>query len=157
MYSEKGPSSSVSHETHVSSSSANNEIQRALSWEDSNWLSGLHHCDWDGITCNSNQCITKLVMSELGLEGVLPQNGLLGQLSCLETLDLGDNNIHGQLPDSLYTLTNLKNLHLFKNDIGGSISDNLTNLTNIENIYLGENKLTGSIPKDISIMSNLSE
>jgi hypothetical protein len=121
----------------------------------SKWLSGMHHCQWEGITCDYKFCVTKIDLPGIGLFGHLPEGKELSQFPCLESLNLGENKLRGTLPDSIYEIENLASLHLQNNHLSGTISTNIKNMRNIQSIYLGDNAFTGSIPSAIKDVPHL--
>ncbi len=63
------------------------------------------------------------------------------------------SNLGGGVPD--VDNLNSKQLNLGGNNIGGNIPDEITNLTQLEYLGLYNNRLTGNIPEDIGDMSSL--
>ena len=57
-------------------------------------------------------------------------------------LNLGENNLTGELPAELGNLTNLTGLHLTQNALTGSIPSELGNLTNLIALWLWGNQLS---------------
>jgi len=118
----------------------------------------MDECDWPGVTCNktlaelsntsASTTITKVVWANQGLSGEIPDELSLLH-SSLEVLDLGENSLYGQIPDSLYDLTSLKSLYLHQNSLSGSISDRVSNLGELVNLLLGNNMLNGTIPQGL--------
>ncbi|OMO88219.1 hypothetical protein COLO4_20363 [Corchorus olitorius] len=74
----------------------------------------------------------------------------------LETLDLTYNKLTGNLPDSLWLLTNLKSLKLSHNKFKGRLSDSLGSLRNLEELDLSHNILSGLLPMSIGNLSRLA-
>ncbi len=70
----------------------------------------------------------------------------LGDLSNLEVLSLGRNQLTGSIPPELADLSNLRRLNLWGNRLTGPIPPELTGLANLRELYLEENELTGCIP-----------
>uniref|UniRef100_R7W1R9 LRR receptor-like serine/threonine-protein kinase GSO1 n=1 Tax=Aegilops tauschii TaxID=37682 RepID=R7W1R9_AEGTA len=128
--------------------------------------------------------LKRLILLECGLSGSFPD--VLGNLTLLETLDLGFNNINGMIPGTLKNMCKLKSLVLSYNNIGGDISDlverlpncslkilqefclseanvtgttlnSLLNLTSIRIIHAGYNHLSGPLPVEIATLTNLTE
>ena len=64
---------------------------------------------WRGVTCSGGR-ISGLDLAGIGLSGALPQS--FGQLSGLTTLNLRDNDMGGQVPDSVIALLNLSTCDL---------------------------------------------
>src|SRR5690606_22906324 len=107
---------------------------------------------WHGVTITDN----KVVAIELGfnnLQGEIPAT--IGNLENLESLKLFFNQIGGTLPEEIGTLKNLKVLDLNSNNISGTIPVSIENLVNLENLLLSSNNLTGMLPSEIGNLSNL--
>ena len=73
----------------------------------------------------------------------------MGNLSNLETLYLGFNELTGPIPAELGNLSNLKSLNLSNNRLTGPIPAELGSLSNLEYLQLGGNQLTGCIPQNL--------
>jgi len=71
------------------------------------------------------------------------------------TVDLGNNNLIGQIPEEIGDLFFLENLNLSQNSLTGSIPDEITDLNRLEEMSLTQNKLTGVIPSDLFTLPNL--
>ena len=114
---------------------------------------GKDECDWPGIKCNGNGWVREINWDymygdEFDESGVLaPEIGLLED--SLKVLDLSNNGITGEIPESLYELTNLEKLYLFKNQLEGTISTNIGKLTSLTLLHMSHNKITGSIPEEV--------
>jgi hypothetical protein len=68
-------------------------------WEVDTFLSGDSECNWDGVTCNDNDEVTSIVLTQVGLLGVVPPE--IVSLGELTALDLRDNRLEGNVPDEL--------------------------------------------------------
>ncbi|CAH8361841.1 unnamed protein product [Eruca vesicaria subsp. sativa] len=77
-------------------------------------------CEWGGVVCDVSGRVTKLVLSEKGLEGVV--SGSLGELSELRLLDLSHNHLRGELPSEISKLQQLQVLDLSHNMLTGNLS-----------------------------------
>ncbi|KAL7257091.1 hypothetical protein ACSBR1_010928 [Camellia fascicularis] len=75
--------------------------------------------------------------------------------SSLETLDLGNNQLTGNLPKSLGFLKNLQSLLLRNNLFKGLIPNSIRNLSSLEELYLSNNQMMGSIPQNLGQLSSL--
>ena len=64
----------------------------------------------------------------------------------VDRIDLGDDNLQGEIPSQLGQLTALTDLSLFDNQLTGTIPIALTQLTNLEALTLYNNNLTGQVP-----------
>ncbi|KAF3432314.1 hypothetical protein FNV43_RR27054 [Rhamnella rubrinervis] len=78
---------------------------------------------------------------------------MFGQLPKLKEMDLSSNSITGNLPQSFAKLSSLTTLHLQNNKFTGTI-DVLTNLP-LEDLNIENNGFSGSIPDKIKDIDNL--
>lgn len=94
------------------------------SWTgDADWGSNATtFCESHGVTCNSDQQVTSIVLSNKGLSGTLP-NGL-GFLEKLVQLDVSYNNIRGTLPADLQ-FAPLEILNVAENQLTGFVPSGL--------------------------------
>ena len=76
----------------------------------------------------------------------------MGSLSNLTALWL-DNDLSGEIPPELGSLSNLGLLYLSDND--GEIPAELGSLSNLTALYLSDNDLSGEIPAELGSLSNL--
>lgn len=107
---------------------------------------------WKGVTIKDS----KVVAIELGfnnLQGEIP--AAIGDLENLESLKLFFNQIGGTLPEEIGNLKNLKVLDLNSNNISGTIPASIESLVNLENLLLSSNNLTGVLPSEIGNLRNL--
>ena len=78
------------------------------------------------------------------LRGVIPTQ--LGNLTALETLDLGGSELTGTIPTQLGSLTKLTRLDLSDNRLRGNIPTQLGSLTALTALDLSGNRLGGNLP-----------
>ena len=77
---------------------------------------------WQGVTCNSQQRITKVELLNYGITGQFP--AYLDQLDALELLQLSNGQIFGSLPSAWSTsFPSLQQLDLSHNNISGDVPD----------------------------------
>lgn len=76
-------------------------------------------------------------------------------LTNLEWLFLGNNNLSGKIPSNIGKLKNLKKLHLQKNNLSGNIPEEIYDLSKLESLTVENNKLTGKISPKIGNLKNL--
>ncbi|XP_058108813.1 tyrosine-sulfated glycopeptide receptor 1 [Magnolia sinica] len=89
--------------------------------------------------------ITLVELNNNELSGELPQT--IGKLTNLEQLLIHANNLSGSLPWSLTNCTNLKSLNLRGNSLDGEISAiDFSNLSQLSTLDLGNNNFNGSLP-----------
>jgi hypothetical protein len=66
-------------------------------------LPGLHECNFTGIDCDLTDQVVELNLIGRGLSGSLPEE--LGLLTNIDSLNLGENELKGSIPESIYTKT----------------------------------------------------
>ena len=107
---------------------------------------GVDECDWSGVACQ-NGTVTQVVWSDAGLSGYISAE--VGLLRNLTYLDLGENELQGDIPDAIYDLVELEYLYLHQNRLTGTISPLVVNLMKLINLYLNGNQLTGAFPPEL--------
>ncbi|KAK9725024.1 hypothetical protein RND81_05G116500 [Saponaria officinalis] len=75
----------------------------------------------------------------------------------INRLDVGQNQIGGEIPVGISNLINLNFLIMSENEFTGSIPNEFGNLQNLVKINLGSNKLSGRIPNSLGNLSRLSK
>ena len=125
-------------------------------WSDvEKWGSTEPVFTWYGIGIDGNGHVTALYLADNQLSGEIPSE--LGSLSNLSLLSLWDNELSGEIPSELGSLSNLETLHLDENQLTGEIPSELGNLSNLNSLYLSENQLSGEIPSELGNLSELSQ
>ncbi|XP_076931745.1 uncharacterized protein LOC143596999 [Bidens hawaiensis] len=121
------------------------------------WNNSLHFCDWNGVTCGKrHRRVTRVVLESEGLEG------LLGNITSLEVIDVSENPLGGSIPQSI---GNLKTLGEFDSNFCSNLFgskeademkfiDSMTNCTRLNELDLGDCKFQGVLPRSISNLSN---
>ena len=123
-------------------------------WEESdNWLSERPISEWHGVTVDVNGRVNGLYLSSNDLAGEIPDD--LGSLTGLRRLNLGSNDLTGEIPEELGELANLDRLVLSRNQLTGPIPAELSALTNLKWVLLGGNELDGTIPAGIGNLTDL--
>ncbi|XP_076934533.1 putative leucine-rich repeat receptor-like protein kinase At2g19210 [Bidens hawaiensis] len=91
---------------------------------------------WEWITCNTDSIprVTSINLSSFNLTGPLPD---FSKMDALETIDLHNNSLTGQIPSFLGTLPNLKQLNLSDNQFTGSIPRLLSRNSKLNSSYTG--------------------
>ena len=118
-----------------------------------NWLSNAPMGEWHGVTTDSDGRVTHLDLRSNQLTGEIPAE--LGSLSNLTNLNLSRNQLTGSIPAELGSLTNLTDLDLYRNQLTGEIPAELGSLTSLEDLDLSNNQLTGEIPAWLGSLTNL--
>ncbi len=100
-------------------------------WENNaNWLSDKPLGDWHGVDVDANGLVV--------------------------TLNLGSNNLAGQIPSELGQLSNLRELYLGNNQLSGEIPSELGQLS-LYHLYLYGNQFTGCYSLDLSTHNDLDK
>ncbi|CAL9123448.1 unnamed protein product [Musa textilis] len=91
---------------------------------------------WDWVGCSSDPVprIIALHLAGYGLAGDLPD---FSDLNSLQTIDLHNNSITGEIPDFLGRLPNLIQLNLADNKLSGAIPSSLTSNNRIKLVTCG--------------------
>ncbi|CAN6842265.1 unnamed protein product [Brassica oleracea] len=142
------------------------------------WLNDSSCCEWGGVVCDDvSSRVTKLVLSEKGLEGEVSSS--LSELSELQLLDLSHNHLKGELPSEISKLQQLQVLDLSHNFLTGNLSNlgvfprlvmlnvsnnllegeihpqKLSNLTALKSLLISENRFSGEIPDVFGNLTHL--
>ncbi|KAF7078184.1 hypothetical protein CFC21_082658 [Triticum aestivum] len=86
------------------------------------------------------------------LNGTLPDE--LFKVRSLQYISLPNNRLQGAL-NGIIKLTNLVTLDLGKNELSGNIPDSIGELKRLEEIHLGHNNMSGELPSAHSNCTNL--
>ena len=77
-------------------------------------------------------------------------------VSRLERLEIGFNELSGPIPGELGNLSSLWRLALYENDLTGPIPPELANLLSLTQLWLRDNDLTGPIPPELGNLIGLT-
>ncbi|KVH98305.1 Leucine-rich repeat-containing protein [Cynara cardunculus var. scolymus] len=111
-------------------------------------------CKWQGVQCQIDGKVGRLVLENLNLAGVFAAN-TLSRLDQLRVLSLRNNSLTGPIPD-LAGLVNLKALFLDHNYFSGGIPSSISTLHRLRTLDLSYNKLSGVIPVELSDLDRLN-
>ena len=120
-----------------------------------NWLTNAPVGQWYGVTTDGSGRVTELNFTRNQLKGQIPPE--LASLTNLKVLAFGGNQLTGPIPTWLGGLTNLEELYLWENELTGTIPAELGSLANLVQLQLSENELTGEIPAGLGSLANLEE
>ena len=115
---------------------------------------GDNPCGWYGITCSDNR-VTSIDMQNNNIHGNLP--GQLGTITSLKRLVLGNNQLTGSIPTELGNLSELEFIFLYSNRLSGVIPYQLGNLNKLIYLILSENQLSGFIPTQLGNLAQLQQ
>ena len=126
------------------------------SWNESeNWLTDTPLGVWTGVTTDHQGRVVRLDLGGNNLRGEIPPE--FGDLAGLTDLRLEQNELTGPIPPGLRNLTNLKRLRLDGNKLTGPIPAELGNLANLTHLYLAQNELAGPIPPRLGDLAKLTD
>ena len=99
---------------------------------------------------NENGRLTYLWLKYDSLSGEIPRN--IGELTFLDTLNLGSNQLSGTIPESIGRLSQLNWLYFYLNQLSGVIPDSICTIySNLTNTYFAYNQFCPPYPGCISI------
>ncbi|MGB4204602.1 MAG: T9SS type A sorting domain-containing protein [Bacteroidales bacterium] len=109
---------------------------------------------WYGIeTDPGNGSVTHIDLNNNNLVGEIPHE--IGSLSSLQYLNLSWNELEGELPDELFNLTGLQQLDLYINNLTGIIPPEIGNLTSLLSLDFAVNDFEGGLPSELFNLNNL--
>ncbi|CAH8355468.1 unnamed protein product [Eruca vesicaria subsp. sativa] len=104
---------------------------------------------------NSLGGLTNVVQIELynnSLTGAIPVE--LGNLKSLRFFDAADNKLTGTVPDELCLLP-LESLNLYENDLEGELPGSVALSPNLNELKIFGNRFSGELPRDLGVNSPL--
>ncbi|KAL6643326.1 hypothetical protein ACP70R_018991 [Stipagrostis hirtigluma subsp. patula] len=117
-----------------------------------NQLSG----DFVGTVVSTISSLRVLRLSFNNISGMNPLPVLAAGCPLLEVIDLGSNELEGEImPDLCSSLPSLRKLLLPNNYLNGMVPQSLGNCVNLESIDLSFNLLVGKIPTEILALPKL--
>ncbi|XP_077228250.1 leucine-rich repeat transmembrane protein kinase family protein [Tasmannia lanceolata] len=111
------------------------------------------HCNWTGVSCNSNGSVQRLDLSHMNLSGRVSET--IQQLQNLAQLNICCNGFSSSLPKSLSNLQSLKNLDVSLNSFVGSFPSGLDRATGLICVNASGNNFAGTLPDDIGNATSL--
>ena len=122
--------------------------------DDDNWLSDAPLEDWHGIDVDETGRVVVVNLGWNNLSGELPRE--LGELTALSRLNFHVNQLKGDIPRELGALVRLKGLYLGWNGLQGEIPPELGNLKELEVLYVSYNHLSGALPRRLLELARLT-
>ncbi|GLT46287.1 hypothetical protein SLA2020_200510 [Shorea laevis] len=98
-------------------------------------------------------CLNTLQIATTSITGEIPSS--IGKLEKLSDLELNENRISGPIPSSLGNITQMLALQLQDNYLKGPIPPSLGNYSQLESLRLDSNFLFGNIPKQLFSLSHV--
>ncbi|KAL3515791.1 hypothetical protein ACH5RR_022693 [Cinchona calisaya] len=143
-----------------------------------NWSVSIDCCFWEGVVCDKNGRVIRLLLPSRGLAGEISgsitglshlqqlnfahnrlsgplPDGLFRLLDRLETIDLSNNGLSGQLHPSDQLPRTIKKVDLADNNFEGIIQSSLLQSSlNLISLNVSKNNFTGSLPSNICNFSS---
>ena len=119
------------------------------------WLSDAPLNEWHGVSTDDSGRVIQLNLTDNQLNGEIPPE--LGSLTSLTALYLGGNQLSGAIPPALGNLANLEVLHLSYSQLSGEIPPELGNLASLTMLFLDGNQLSGCVPATLQDQLDLRE
>lgn len=118
-------------------------------WNDnSGWLTDCEPCGWKGVTCDDDQRVISIVQRGNGLTGTLPED--FSGLPLLRLINLGYNEVGGELPASLFELDALVDIFLSGNRLTGNFPATFGSRPQLTLLRIGDNQLSGNLPGELA-------
>ncbi|XP_038714202.1 MDIS1-interacting receptor like kinase 1 [Tripterygium wilfordii] len=111
------------------------------------------HCNWTGVSCNSNGAIEKLDLSHMNLSGIISDE--IQRLPGLDSLNLCCNGFSSSLPEFVVSIGSLKSLDVSQNLFDGSFPVGLGSAAGLTLLNASGNSFVGFIPEDIGNATSL--
>ncbi|XP_060212186.1 leucine-rich repeat receptor protein kinase MSP1-like [Lycium barbarum] len=114
-------------------------------------------CNWTGVKCEGERVIRidfPCSVSPLNLP--FPGKNI-GKFRSLKHLNLNHCALSGNIPTDVWSLENLETLDLTDNRLTGQLSPTISNLRNLKHLVLDDNGFSGSLPSTICELKELRE
>lgn len=117
-----------------------------------NWCSDKPISEWFGVLTTDEGKLYQLNLPTNNLCGNLPD--IFDKLPYLQHIYISNNNLTGEIPQSLYNL-DLNALILGNNKMEGSLSEKISNWTHLFSFDIRNNNFNGTIPAALGKLSQL--
>jgi len=108
------------------------------------WNTELQNGTFIGVDCKGGPSVRSLILPGIGLTNNIPNE--IAILSDLSLIDFSGNNLKGRLTPKLGNLTLLQSLELGRNLFTGAFPDFFDSMSSLTFIDLSHNKITGEFP-----------
>ena len=131
------------------------ELYNALDgdhWRDNtNWCSDKPLDEWYGVYTNYKGRVNWIDLQNNNLKGEIPES--IENLTAISSFYLGSNPaISGKLPQSLGRMMQMENLAIYYTNVTGTIPDNLLKLPRLKDLKLNDNQLNGELPEALTFL-----
>ncbi|ONI08414.1 hypothetical protein PRUPE_5G176900 [Prunus persica] len=108
---------------------------------------------WEGVTCDKQNYVKKIVLEMSNLTGVLDADSLC-MVQSLGVVSLKNNKISGLLSEDIGNCRDLTHFYISGNQFSGDLPDSLSQLNNLKRIDISNNNFHGELP-DLPKISGL--
>ncbi|KAF7078169.1 hypothetical protein CFC21_082647 [Triticum aestivum] len=109
------------------------------------WNNGSDCCQWEGITCSTDDTVTDVLLASRSLQGHITPS--LGNLTGLLRLDLSNNLLSGGLPQELVSSSSILIVDVSFNRLGGELHElSSTHARPLKVLNISSNLFTGQFP-----------
>ena len=131
-------------------------FQSDFDWyNETNWLTE-DECTWKGVTCTTVSTRMRRSLLERDRDNDCDERILRDGDTIVNTINLEQNNLQGNLPPDLSLLKNLASLNLSRNQLSGTVPEAFSSMNLLEELYLDNNNLSRELFLDFSLMSSLT-
>jgi len=120
-------------------------------YQNTGWLTDTTIGNWYGVNVSGGH-VTGLFLGDNNLAGTLPDT--LYYLNYVEEIWLYYNLLVGDLPSGIGSMGNLRILSLADNQLTGSLVQ-LANASTLTHLYLANNQFSGDLPWQLGVLTNL--
>jgi len=110
-------------------------------------------CRWYGITCDQSNNIIEIDLSFNNLVGQIPAS--VGSITTLRKFDVFSNTLSGTMPNIWGGTLALEYLDLSANSFTGLIPRSIMNLPLLETVYLENNLLQDTLPRELGLLPSI--
>jgi Leucine-rich repeat (LRR) protein len=114
-------------------------------FDNTGWMSDLHHCEWFGISCNGEGYVTKVELSNNNLVGKFPAD-FIASFYKLQVLDLSSNKLSGAVAGEYeWAYLSWNETSEWWDQGPGPDTTIFFNLRELVRVDLSQNKLSGEV------------
>ena len=111
--------------------------------EHTGWLRDESHCAWQGVLCDGDGFVAALWLDDNNLSGQIPDT--LGNLRYLRSIDLSSNALSGGLPPTLTKLVDLSRLFASEAGLSGALESSFGDMEQLTYLDLRGNQLSADM------------